>query len=156
MSPLGRMVFPRAPPSGKHSIMLPPLAWHICIISHDALHTAALILSTSCRLVSDDATDILPHTILKTRVTNLPSAPPPPNPGIHFGLQWAQQVQSSFNGHPRKVLVRLASARISHFLTFASYTPKSILFDSCHLFFQIYTMFADFNVQIVFKCQNNF
>ena len=56
-------------------------------ISHYALHTAALILTISCQLVSDDATDILPHTILKTRVTNLPSAPPPPNPGIHFGLQ---------------------------------------------------------------------
>ena len=39
MSPLGRMVFPRAPlsgenhpPLGKHSVMLPTLAWHICIM----------------------------------------------------------------------------------------------------------------------------
>ena len=31
------------PPSGKHSIMLSPLAWHICIIYHDWQNSRLLI-----------------------------------------------------------------------------------------------------------------
>ena len=40
------------PPSGKHSIMLPPLAWHICIISrptlgiHNAFHIEIPFIKT--------------------------------------------------------------------------------------------------------------
>ena len=39
---------------------------------------------------------------------------------------------------------------ISCFLPPSSYIPKSILITSCHLIFQIYTMLADHNAQIVF------